>query len=136
MARFFSKTSQCILIHAFSMFGRRLNAYCCLIFGHIFAHISKLFGLRRTSRGGLGSPCNTRHRCVALRATDAGPLINAQVYMQALGSTTDESACSCLNRNIYQVTDVLVDLGTSPTITRIMTLCFSLCYWSVHLAGC
>ena len=34
-----TKTSQGILIHAFSRFGRRLNAICFyLVVGHIFAH--------------------------------------------------------------------------------------------------
>ena len=36
-------------IHAFSRFGRCLNAVRCLIFKSIFAHISQCFRLRRTT---------------------------------------------------------------------------------------
>ena len=58
---------QGILIHAFSRFGRRLNAVCYLVFRRIFAHISQFFRLR-------------------LRATDAEPLIDALLctYLRVL----------------------------------------------------
>ena len=82
-----------ILIHAFSRFGISLNALCFyLVFGHIFAHISHFFRLRR---GLSGAPCGgiARHALratrlaspVALRATDAGPLIYALVYTMLVG---------------------------------------------------
>ena len=41
------------LIHAFSRFGRRLNAVRYMVFRRIFAHKSQFIGLRRPS----GAPC-------------------------------------------------------------------------------
>ena len=56
-----------IPIHAFSRFGRHLNAPCYLVFGHIFTNISHfcLPGvLRRLSRGG---PAGGLRACCAAR---------------------------------------------------------------------
>ena len=72
-ACFCSKTSQDILIHAFSRFGRRLNAVCYLVFRRTYSRIYRNFFASDTHRRRvalLASP-------VALRATDAEPRINA-----------------------------------------------------------
>ena len=58
--RFFSKTSQGILMHAFSRFGRFLNArrsYEYLVFGHIFAHTSQFVRLRQRNRRRTTNEC-------------------------------------------------------------------------------
>ena len=83
-ARFFSKTSQ-RKIHAFSTFGRRLNALCCLVFAHTSLHVSQKISPPSSLPGGLASP-------VAVLATDAGPLINTLV-----------SAHVCVSADVYGV---------------------------------
>ena len=78
------------MIHAFSRFGWRLNALCCLVIAHILVHISQYLSLPRVSPGALrgpsGGPC-TRLARRAIRfvsplvvpATDAGPPIYALI---------------------------------------------------------
>ena len=77
-ARFCFKTSQGILMHAFSSFGRRLNAVRYLVFRRIFAHTSHFFCLRRPPGPLPADPPG------ALRAygaqQDAEPLFHALVY--------------------------------------------------------
>ena len=58
-------TFQGILLHAFSRFGRRLNAVRCMVFRRTFAHISQQFRLRRPSGpsgGPWGGACAARNR--------------------------------------------------------------------------
>ena len=79
---------QGVLMHAFSRFGRRLNALCFyFVFGHIFAHTWHFFasggppgggsgGLRRVTRATGNTPCAAcyaaRDRC---RTTILCPII-------------------------------------------------------------
>ena len=54
---FWSETSRGILIHAFSRFGRRLNAvFYYLVLWRIFAHISRFFSPPAALRGPSGGP--------------------------------------------------------------------------------
>ena len=61
-----------LLIHAFSWFGRHLNAVRYMVLGRVFAHISLFFasgGPPEALAGGLRA-CGAQHK---LRATDAEP---------------------------------------------------------------
>ena len=84
------------MIHAFSRFGRCLNALCCLSFAHILVHISQEKSAPAALPGGppggaSGNPCGGLARLrratrlaspVAVPATDAGPLINALAWSE------------------------------------------------------
>ena len=116
--RFFSKTSQGILIHAFSRFGRRLNALCfCLVFGHIFAHISQFFRLRRPSGGPPGALWGTSRGGSpeappgGLRATDAGPLINALLHIA--NHPTKQTAQPATNPTNIRIVTVVINLDSA-----------------------
>ena len=83
-ACFFFKTSQGILIHAFSSFGRRLNALLFLLgfrayIGAYIAFFSPPMELPGGPPGALRVPSSTHYAQHALRrlATGAGPLTNA-----------------------------------------------------------
>ena len=70
-------------MHAFSRFGRRLNApRFYLVFGYVY--IRAYIPIFSPPAACAPAASKTRHRRVALRATDAGLIINALVKMLCL----------------------------------------------------